>query len=377
MSKFRCFDNSPNGVEIDTFAVTTLPTKTSYDVGDTLDTTGIVVTATADGMTGNVASYCTFSPTTLSDIGTTAITVEYYDKTTTFNVTVDEPIGTLENTSWARIQQVGAAGTGSQYWAVGDTKSITVAGTVGNLTVASQTMKVFVLGFNHNSVNGIYFQCFMKTNNGSNRKVVLYPPGRTGTRKTDGSKIFNMNHWGNNTYGGWAGCDMRYDILGSTDTPPSGYGSAAVSGRVGYDASSTTATSPVPNTVMSILPSDLRAVMAPWTIYTDNVGTNGSAEHVTASVDYLPLLSEYETYQSTGWANTTEATYQKQFDFYKNGGTKMVYAHDNLGNNTQQRFRSYDRYSSSQKFVVASSDGGRDSFYADMTTPICSIFRVA
>ena len=37
---------------------------------------------------------------------------------------------------------------------------------------------------------------------------------------TNGAKYFNMNHWGNYNYGGWAGCDLRYDVLGSTDVPP-------------------------------------------------------------------------------------------------------------------------------------------------------------
>ena len=41
---------------------------------------------------------------------------------------------------------------------------------------------------------------------------------------TDGRKGFNTNHWGNYNYGGWKGCDARYDILGSTNKQPSGYG---------------------------------------------------------------------------------------------------------------------------------------------------------
>lgn len=62
-------------------AVTTQPTKASYATGETLDLTGIVVTATyADGTIGNVTSGCTFSPangTTLSTAGTVIITATY------------------------------------------------------------------------------------------------------------------------------------------------------------------------------------------------------------------------------------------------------------------------------------------------------------
>lgn len=367
-----------SGPSIDSLVVTTLPNKVNYGLDEPLDMTGAVITGTLDSMTGNVVNYCNYSPTVFTEEGIIPVTVSYYDKTTSFSVNCTD-IGTLEETSWSKIQKVAAAGLGSQYWSVGDTKSIRVAGTVGNLNIASQTMKVFVLGFNHNSVNGIYFQCFMKANGSSDRKVVLYPPEGPGTSKTDGSKIFNMNHWGNNTYGGWAGCDARYDILGSTDIPPSGYGSTAVSGRVGYDASSTTATNPVPNTVMSILPSDLRAVIAPWTIYTDNVGTTNTAANVTASVDYLPMMAEYELYGSTSYANSAEATYQKQFDYYKNSSFdfKMCYAHNNLGNNTMYRLRSYSKSSSSQRFVNISSDGGRDHYLASMTISFGAMFRVA
>lgn len=49
--------------ELASIAVTTSPTVTEYDVGDTLDLTGIVVTATfADGSTANVTNQCTYIP---------------------------------------------------------------------------------------------------------------------------------------------------------------------------------------------------------------------------------------------------------------------------------------------------------------------------
>ncbi len=77
-----------NGISVDSIEVTTMPTKTSYNVGDTLDTTGIVVTATADLMTGDVAELCEYSPTVLNTVGTQEITVSYSGRTTSFNVTV-------------------------------------------------------------------------------------------------------------------------------------------------------------------------------------------------------------------------------------------------------------------------------------------------
>ncbi len=74
-------------------AVTTQPTKAEYTVGDALDLTGCVVTATySDNTTSNVTSSCTFSPANgakLETAGTQKVTVSYESKTTSFNVTVN------------------------------------------------------------------------------------------------------------------------------------------------------------------------------------------------------------------------------------------------------------------------------------------------
>ena len=77
---------------LSSIAVTTNPTKTSYEYGDTLATAGMVVRATySDGASSAVSGY-SCSPTALNTVGTQAITVSYTEngitKTTTFNVTV-------------------------------------------------------------------------------------------------------------------------------------------------------------------------------------------------------------------------------------------------------------------------------------------------
>lgn len=73
-------------------AVTTEPTQTTYVVGQTLDTAGMVVTATYNDNSTNVVTNddCTVSPTTLDTAGTQTITVTHTDsgKTATFEVTV-------------------------------------------------------------------------------------------------------------------------------------------------------------------------------------------------------------------------------------------------------------------------------------------------
>lgn len=69
----------------------TAPAKTAYVVGDTLDTTGMVVTATYDdGSTKDVTGYEVSAD--LSSAGTKTATVTYKEKTATFEVTVYAPV---------------------------------------------------------------------------------------------------------------------------------------------------------------------------------------------------------------------------------------------------------------------------------------------
>ncbi|MBR0220340.1 MAG: hypothetical protein IJQ63_01055, partial [Synergistaceae bacterium] len=67
---------------------------------------------------------------------------------------------TLEDTDWASIQTVGAMGIGANYFDIGDTKTITLNGTVGTLALSNYQCKVFIIEFNYRGDNGIYFQGF-------------------------------------------------------------------------------------------------------------------------------------------------------------------------------------------------------------------------
>ena len=72
-----------------TLSATTLPDKTVYKVGETLDTTGLVLSySDIYGVTSTVTAGFTCAPTTLDTIGTQTVTVTYNGVTTTFDVTV-------------------------------------------------------------------------------------------------------------------------------------------------------------------------------------------------------------------------------------------------------------------------------------------------
>lgn len=207
---------------------------------------------------------------------------------------------TLEESTWAEIAQVSANKSwDAMGWKVGDTKTITLNGTVGTVALNNYQCKVYILGFDHNSDkegSGISFGMLEGLDG---KQLTLYS--------------FQMNTTNTNT-GGWKACNMRKNILGSTDT---------TSG----DATTTTATNPIANTLMAALPSDLRTVLKPITKYTDNVGHSSSASAISATVDYLPLLSEYEVFKTTSRVNANEATYQAQYQYYASGKSALKYSH--------------------------------------------------
>ena len=283
----------------------------------------------------------------------------------------------LNDQTWAEIRQVSDAGQGSSYWSVGDRKAVLVNGTVGTLAV-NQTLYVYILGFNHNSAkegNGIQFGTFKTALSGGTDVCLV--DGSYNSYKTDGSKIFNMNHWGNYNYGGWKACDLRYDILGSTNKAPVNYGKARATSDTGYDAPTNTATSPVANTLMAALPADLRAVMKPITKYTDNKGNSSDvAANVTSSLDYLPLLAEQEIFGGNRtYSNQYEKNSQVQYAYYSAGNSKVKYRHSATGSAAYWWERS-PYYGSSANFCSVNTGGDAGYDYARYSIGLAPAFMV-
>ncbi|NLO46565.1 MAG: hypothetical protein GX107_08790 [Clostridiales bacterium] len=83
------FDVEVTAIELTSLAVETLPDKTIYDIGDTLDTTGLSLKATYNnGDTQIITSGFTCSPMELNTAGTRTISVSYSVKVCSFTVTV-------------------------------------------------------------------------------------------------------------------------------------------------------------------------------------------------------------------------------------------------------------------------------------------------
>ena len=91
--KTATFTVNVQDVTLSGIAIASNPTKTSYYVGDTLDTTGLKLTAAYNnGTTQTITSGFTCTPTALSTAGVQTVTVNYGGKTATFTVNVELPV---------------------------------------------------------------------------------------------------------------------------------------------------------------------------------------------------------------------------------------------------------------------------------------------
>ena len=255
-------------------------------------------------------------------------TVNVVSSTTTYALTLSFVSSTLNNNEWSVIKSVSDAGQGASYWSIGDRKAITLSGTVGALTLSNVTTYVFIIGFNHNSsvegTNRIHFQ-LGKTALSGGTDVALCD---SYYNNTGGG--FRMNTSNSNS-GGWESSNMRTAICG---TSLSSYSS----------------------TIIAVIPAALRAVLKSVTKYTNNTGNSSAASAVTATTDYFFLLSEYEVFGSTTYANSNEASKQAQYSYYSAGNSKVKYNHSATSTAVNWWLRS-PRASYSASFVLVSTDG--------------------
>ena len=339
---------------LDRIAVTTPPNRTSYFSGEQFSTAGMVVTAHyTDGSSGTASGY-TYSPTGALAAGNTTITVSYTEggvtKTTTQAITVTTINTTLNSNSWATIKAVSDAGKGDNYWDVGDTKTITITGTVQSFTFSNLSIAAFIIGFNHNSnregSNRIHFQIGKIAN-----KLVGLCDSNYGNYVSSG---FCMNTEQTNR-GGWSNSHMRKTVLGNSGAP----------------------SSPPANSLLAALPADLRAAMKSVSKYSDNTGGGyDTASYVTATTDWLFLLAEFEYHGSRRrYANSAEQNYQKQYDYYKAGNSKAHYRHDSTGTAVAAWTRSAN-VGDGGSFCLVNEDGTTAGINADYSWALAPGFVV-
>lgn len=214
-----------------------------------------------------------------------------------YNVTLEAPIKTtLNDNDWATIKDVADQSKGANYWAVGDTKQITINGKLSDgLTLSNYQTWVYIIGFDHNKDIegiGIAFGGFKTAQTGG--VDVALCDSIYGSYE-DSGQWFNMNNSESNS-GGWNSSLMR------------------------------TITLPL---VKSALPSELTSVIKTTSIYSDNTGGgSNTASYVTSTRDELYLLAEFEIFGARTWANSAEQNYQQQYAYYVSGNSKIKYRHD-------------------------------------------------
>ena len=260
-----------------------------------------VASASVSGSVVTVTAKAKGSATITVSVGAGTNHTAPANKTCSVEVTL--PTKVLNDNSWATIREVSSAGLGANYWAVGDVKEIKINGKVGNTTFSNLAVNTFILGFNHNSAkegaNKIHFQI------GKIGSTAVGLCDSQYNNTTSSSGYFNWNTSNTNS-GGWNACYKRKTLYGNDGTP----------------------TSPVANSLMAALPSELLAVMQPVTKYTDNTGNSSNTSGaVTATTDYLFDLSEFEVFGSRTYANQYEQNSQAQYDYYKAGNSRVAYNH--------------------------------------------------
>ena len=210
----------------------------------------------------------------------------------------------LNDNSWEMIKRVADADEGANWWSVGDTKQIIINGRIVNLQVNELQIDTFILGFNHNSSKEGAHLIHFAIGKISGKMVALCD----NQYDSYNGSGFVMNR-SNTNNGGWRYSYMRSTVLGSTGNPASPQG----------------------NTLLAALPADLRAVLQKVSKYTDNVGGTNSSDSVSATEDYLWLLSEHEVQGDTPYGNDYEKNSQQQYDYFKAGNSKIAYKHTSPG----------------------------------------------
>jgi hypothetical protein len=259
----------------------------------------------------------------------------------TINVTVNLPDPDLSKNGPSAIKEAAQSGQAANLWSEGDKVPITISNKkVGALTI-NGTFYAVIIGFNHNSGiegnNSIHFQ-FGK--NASGTDIAFVDSDYPNTGSSDG---FRMNTSNTNT-GGWEQSYMRKTICAQ---------------------------------FLAALPTDWQNIITACTKYSDNKGAaTNTAACVTATQDKIWLLAEYEAFGQIYYANSAEQNYQKQYDFYKNGNSRVKYKHSDTGTACYWWLRSVNA-TSTNGFRDVYTDGSSGGYSAGNSLGFAPGFKVS
>lgn len=251
----------------------------------------------------------------------------------TISVTCKVVSTTLGDNTPAQIKEIAQAGQAGNYWKPGDTIDIQINGTVRGLVI-NGTYKATILGINHNtSVEGKGIHFIIGKNSAG--KDIAFCEASYYEKKGN----FVMNGNATNS-GGWENSYMRNNVCSA---------------------------------FLAVLPAEWQAIISDCTKYTNNAG--GSKDAVSATTDKIFILSEFEVHGSRTYAGSQEATKQAQYEYYKNGNSKIRYRHDDAETAIHWRLRSL-WYDSSGNFCRVNANGGAESMNANYSLGVAPAFKV-
>ena len=242
--------------------------------------------------------------------------------------------GNLNSLSWLEIRNIIKEGLFYKTFKVGDTKDITFSTEValdsGAKIEANSTWRAYILGINHNpeleGYNRVHF-CIGKT--------------------TDGKEICFYGH-----------------KMNSSDTNSGGWNNSATKTWLN-------------GTFYNALPTDLKNVITECTKYTDNTGNSSNSEgNVTSTSQKIWLMAEFEVFGTRSGANQYEQNKQAQYDYYKNGNSRVRYQHSSQDSAGIWWLRS-PYYNNSHHFCFVDGNGVAYRDYAYFTFGVVPCFTIS
>ncbi len=191
---FNMVGGGGGGIKLESIAITTAPTKTAYVVGDSFDTTGMIVTATyTNGAKLNVTGY-TYSPSGALSDGDTSITISYTEKgvtkTATQSITVAPKLTAIAvttaptKTTYEYLDTFSASGMAvTATYSDGSTASIT-GYTYSPTSLTTVGTQAITVSYTETGVTKT-----ATTNVTVNRKSISTTPSQSGTLTYTGSSL--------------------------------------------------------------------------------------------------------------------------------------------------------------------------------------------
>lgn len=216
-------------------------------------------------------------------LGDRAVKKAYFGEQLVYETgTIPEDIpSTLNECSWNLISQLSKTGEFSEYFSVGDTKSILLNGPIGKGLIADNlAIDLVVVGINHNAEvegnNLVHFLLGLKNGN-----LTCLTDG-SGAASEPG--YFAMNVPATNV-GGWDSCQLKSIIIPE---------------------------------LKAALPPELRAVLRKARKWTDNVGGGHDySSNMTETVEELCLIDEFENAGYIQYGNSYQKDHQKRYEYFK------------------------------------------------------------